>query len=373
MTPAPKAWDRLAEVAWVFFRLGVTGFGGPAAHIALMEDELVRRRAWVTRERFLELMGAANLLPGPNSTEMAIHLGLARAGAAGLVVAGVCFIVPAALLTSALAWAYVRWGRLPATAAILYGIKPVILAVVAQALFGLGRTALQTLPLVAIAVASTVAVALGAHELAVLAGAGALAALAARKPGPIAPVLIPLVAPAVVSAPTLLGIFGFFLKIGSVLYGSGYVLLAFLRADLVERWHWLTEAQLLDAVAAGQITPGPLFSTATFVGYLLGGGPGAALATLGIFLPAFVFVAVSGPLLRRIRGSPAARAFLDGVIAASLALMAWVALELGRATFVDGWTAGLALVSLALLLRFRVGSAWLVVGGALAGWLIHLR
>ncbi|GMU05622.1 chromate efflux transporter [Corallococcus caeni] len=373
----------LGEVARVFLRLGLTSFGGPAAHIAMMEDELVRRRQWLPREEFLDLLGATNLIPGPNSTELAIHLGHRRAGWPGLVVAGVCFIVPAMLLTLAAAWAYVRFGTLPQAGALLYGVKPVILAVVLQALWGLGRTALTTRPRVAVAVGATVASALGVNELLILAVSGmALAAwLRARSTPPpgstlaLAPFALQGAAAvtATASVPfSLGGLFLFFVKVGSVLFGSGYVLLAFLRADLVEHWGWLTEAQLLDAVAVGQFTPGPVFTTATFIGYLVGGVPGAGLATLGIFLPAFVFVAISGPLVPRLRRSRTAGAVLDGVNAASLALMAVVTWQLGRAALVDAWTVALGVVGAVLLLRWRVNSAWLVLGGAAVGLLLAL-
>jgi len=377
LAPAPLA-RRLAEIAALFLRLGCTAFGGPAAHIAMFEDEVVRRRRWLTSEEFLDLLGATNLIPGPNSTEMAIHIGHRRAGSPGLVVAGVCFIVPATLIVGAIAWAYVRWGRLPQAEALLYGVKPVIIAVVAQALLGLGRTALKTPLLIAL---GTAAVALnpgGVHELMILFGAGTIAAILRQTSARDAPLAAPLLphgllggaAPASAAAAisfTHTSLFLFFLKVGSVLFGSGYVLLAFLRADLVDRWHWLSQSQLLDAVAVGQITPGPVFTTATFIGYVLGGIPGASVATLGIFLPAFVFVALSGPLVPRLRRSPAAAAFLDGVNVASLALMAVVTWQLSRAALCDGFTLALAFASAVLLFRFRVNSAWLVLGGALAG------
>ncbi|RKI02018.1 chromate efflux transporter [Corallococcus sp. AB038B] len=371
----------LGEVARVFLRLGLTAFGGPAAHIAMMEDELVRRRRWLPREEFLDLLGATHLIPGPNSTELAIHLGHRRAGWPGLLVAGTCFIVPAMLLTLAAAWAYVRFGTLPQAGALLYGVKPVILAVVVQALWGLGKTALTTRPRIVVAIGAAVASALGANELLILALAGGFLAAWSHFRSSSAPrstlALTPFalhgvtVMTATAAAPfSLGGLFLFFLKVGSVLFGSGYVLLAFLRADLVERWGWLTEAQLLDAVAVGQFTPGPVFTTATFIGYLVGGTPGAGLATLGIFLPAFVFVALSGPLVPRLRRSRTAGAVLDGVNAASLALMAVVTWQLGRAALVDGWTVALAVFGAGLLLRWRVNSAWLVLGGAAAGLLL---
>lgn len=386
--PAASQRGRLLELAALFLRLGATSFGGPAAHVALMEDEVVRRRAWLTREELLDLYGAANLIPGPSSTELAIHIGHRRAGAAGLVVAGACFILPASLITLAVAWAYVRFGSLPAVGWLLYGVKPVILAVVVQALWGLARSALKTRLLVAIAAGSAIATAVGAHELAVLFGAGALVAAAhgvtkrsadgEAPPSGAGALLFPFGKTAAgglaaLAVPfTQAKLFLFFLKVGSVLFGSGYVLLAFLRADLVDRFRWMTEAELLDAVAVGQITPGPVFTTATFIGYVLGGGAGAALATAGIFLPAFFFVAVSGPLLPRIRRSKIAGAFLDGVNAASLALMAVVSAQLARAALFDVPTVLLALAALVLLLRYKTSSIWLVLGGAIAGGAVHL-
>ena len=372
----------LLELGRLFLKLGTLGFGGPAAHIAMMEDEVVRRRGWLSRERFLDLVGATNLIPGPNSTEMAIHVGHERAGWRGLVVAGVCFIAPAFLIVLACAWAYTRYGALPAAEGLLGGVKPVIIAIVLQALWGLGRTATRTRLLAAVGLLALAAVAAGLHELAVIFGAGALVALVAlvawtrsgsgrgRANGLLA---LPLGAAGLAATTAGVAPFGLtslflvFLKIGSVLFGSGYVLLAFLRADLVVRRGWLTEGQLLDAVAVGQITPGPVFTTATFVGYLLGGFWGAAVATVGIFLPAFVFVALSGPLVPRIRRSPVAGAFLDGVNVASIALMALVTAQLARGAIVDGWTAGIAAASAVLLLRFRASPAWLVPAAALLG------
>jgi chromate transporter len=369
----------LREVALLFLRLGTTAFGGPAAHIAMMEDEVVRRRSWISRERFLDLLGATNLIPGPNSTEMAIHLGHQRAGWPGLVTAGACFIVPASLITLALAWGYVHFGTRPQAGALLYGVKPVIIAVVLQALWGLGRSAMKTVPLGVLAVLAMAASAAGVNELAVLIAAGAVAAAAhaivtgSRSPPPAGIAAVAASSGTVASAaavitPFSLGaLFLFFLKVGAVLFGSGYVLLAFLRADLVDHWHWLTDAQLLDAVAMGQLTPGPVFTTATFVGYLLGGLPGALLATIGIFLPSFAFVALSGPLVPRLRRSPITGAFLDGVNAGALALMAVVTVTLARAAVVDSTTALLCLASAVLLLWHRVNSAWLVLAGALTG------
>ena len=377
----------LGELARLFLKLGTIGFGGPAAHIALMEDEVVRRRGWLTREAFLDYLGATNLIPGPNSTELAIEIGRDRAGWPGLVVAGVAFIVPAALIVGITAWAYVRFGNLPAALALFAGVKPVIIAIVVQALWRLARTAVKTRWLGVLAVAAIVAVAAGVHELIVLVGAAALsvvgAAARARDVDDRVNTGVPVGGPILASTPKLTGalgaavgvpavvsvwsLFAIFLKIGSVLFGSGYVLLAFLRADFVERLGWLTERQLLDAVAVGQVTPGPVFTTATFIGYVLAGVPGAVLATVGIFLPAFVFVAMSGPLIPRLRRSRLAGAALDGVNTASLGLMAVVTWQLGRASIVSVSSCVVALSAGALLATRRVNAAWLVIGGAIAG------
>ncbi len=380
MLPMMAERTSLRELALLFLRLGTTAFGGPAAHVAMMRDEVVRRRGWLSEERFLDLLGATNLIPGPNSTEMAIHIGWQRRRWAGLAVAGVAFILPATLITGALGWAYARFGTVPSARWLLYGVKPVILAVVVQALWGLAPTAARTLKLRVLGGGAVVLAALGGHELAILLGAGVVSLLVTRtwpnagtNGSSIHPLLpaLPAAVSGAASMVTLPSIFWVFLKTGSVLFGSGYVLLAFLRADLVERLHWLTEAQLLDAVAVGQVTPGPVFTTATFVGYLLAGPGGALVATAGIFLPAFVFVALSGPLVPRLRASANAGAFLDGVNVASLALMAVVTAQLGRAALVDVPTVLLAMTSAALLVRWKVNSTWLVLGGAALGWALH--
>jgi chromate transporter len=357
-----------AELATLFLRLGATAFGGPAVHIAMMEEEVVRRRGWLSREEFLDLIAATNLIPGPNSTEIAIHVGYRRAGWLGFLVAGLSFILPAALIVCGLAWAYVRFGRMPAAEGLLYGVKPVIVVIVAQALWLLGRSAIRNRALAFLAGIALALAAAGVHELMLLLGAGLGAALLAgaiRAPRSAAVLLpLPLLAPPAASLPWL---FVTFLKIGSVLFGSGYVLLAFLRAELVVRLGWLSETQLLDAVAAGQITPGPLSATATFIGFLLRGLPGAAVATVGIFLPAFVFVALSGPLVPRLRRSRTAGAFLDGVQVASLALMAVVTWQLGVHGVRDVPAALIGVASAILLLHYRVNSSWLLLGGALLG------
>jgi chromate transporter len=382
--------SELRALAGLFLKLGTVAFGGPAAHIAMMEDEVVRRRQWLTRDQFLDYVGATNLIPGPNSTELALHIGHARAGWPGLLVAGICFILPAVLIVGSLAWAYVRFGTLPGSAGLLLGVKPVVIAIIAQALLRLGRTVLSTIPRVLLAVGCTLAALLGVNELILLFATG-LAMLtlriAKRHPTGTSSPLLPLFMGPAVAGPAaaqvaitmapaavpfgLWPLFGTFVKIGAVLFGSGYVLIAFLRADLVGRLHWITEQQLLDAVAVGQVTPGPVFTTATFVGYLVGGNTGALVATVGIFLPAFIFVALSGPLVPRIRSSPLASAFLDGVNLASLALMASVTLQLGHATLRDPFTIAIAVVSAVLLLRFRVSSTPLIVGGAVLGFLAH--
>lgn len=359
----------------------------------MMEAEFVRRRQWLSQQEFLDRLGAANLIPGPSSTEMAIYIGHSKRGWPGLIVAGCCFIIPAAILVSAIAAAYVHFGALPQVGRILYAVKPVVIAVILQAFWKLARSAVKNTILGVIGVLAAVAVALGFYNLLVLAGAGVLAALPVlydrlkQRQGATASGVIsfktflvwkakPALAAAGVAAGLAAAPFSFwrlfltFAKIGSVLFGSGYVLLAFLRSDFVLRLHWLTEKQLLDAVAVGQVTPGPVFTTATFIGYLLGGLPGAAVATVGIFLPGFLLVAISGPLIPRIRRSPLAGAILDGVIVASLALMGVVTWQLARAALIDPVTIAIACVSAVLLFAFRLNAAWLILAAAIVG-VIH--
>jgi chromate transporter len=363
----------LGQLAVFFVRLGTTAFGGPAAHIAMMEDELVRRRKWLSREKFLDLLGASNLIPGPSSSELAIHIGYLLCGWRGLLIAGFCFILPAALMVGALAWAYVLYGKLPAVSGVLYGIKPVVIAVILQALWGLGRTAVKTTFLAIVGVLCVVLAFLNVHPLLLLlfgGGIACVASLATRRRWTPAFSLRALGIGGLASGATsfsLSSLFLVFLKIGAIVFGSGYVLLAFLRADLVVNRGWLTDSQLIDAVAVGQVTPGPVFTTATFIGFILGGIRGAIVATVGVFLPAFLLVAASGPLVPHIRKSKPASAFLDGVNVASLALMAAVSWQLGRASVVDVATAILAVASLIALLRFRLNSVWLVMAGAVVG------
>jgi len=371
--------SNLAEVARLFLRLGFTAFGGPAAHLGLMHDEIVRRRQWLTDQEFLDLIGATNLIPGPNSTEMAIHIGFRRAGWPGLIVGGACFIMPAMLIVLMLAWVYARFGATPEAGWLLYGIKPVVIAVIVQALWSLGRKAVKGVLTGTVAAAVIVLYFLGANEIALLFGGGAVVMLVANRHRlrgkALGVLLLPVSGVAAVAPASASASFGLpmlfltFLKIGAVLYGSGYVLLAFLRADFVVRLGWLTDQQLMDAIAVGQVTPGPLFTSATFIGYILGGVPGALLATLGIFLPSFIFVAISNPLIPRLRKSAWLGGLLDGVNVASLGLMAAVAWQLGWASLIDPLTILVAIASLVLLLRFRINSTWLVLGGACVGLL----
>ena len=380
----------VAELARLFLRLGLVAFGGPAAHIAMMEEEVVSRRRWLSQEQFLDLLGATNLIPGPNSTEMAIHIGMVRAGLRGLIVAGLCFILPATAITLGFAWAYVRYQTLPQTSALLFGVKPVVIAIILSAVVRLGRTAVKTPWLALLGLTVFVLGLRGANEIVLLLGGGAAGILwSTLRRGPLRPsgisllgvtglvLALPIVVGAVggdpsgswVSPPPSLRAIGlYFLKIGSVLFGSGYVLIAFLRGDLVVSYRWLTEVQLLDAVAIGQLTPGPVSSTATFIGYLLAGGVGALVATAGIFLPSFFFVLATNPLIPRIRRSATAASFLDAVNVSSIGLMAAVSVELAAAALKGwaGWTIGLAAV--VGLVKFRLNPAWLVVGGAVAGW-----
>ncbi|WP_433253042.1 chromate efflux transporter [Streptosporangium sp. CA-135522] len=365
----------LREVAGVFLKLGVIGFGGPAAHIAMMREELVRRRGWVSDERFVDLMGAVNLIPGPNSTELAIHLGHDRAGRRGLIVAGVCFIFPAFTIVLALAWAYVRYGRTPAVEGLLYGIKPVVVGIVVWALAGLSKTAIKDRLTAAVAVVALPVYLLGVNELVVLAAGGLLVTAARigkdRLPGGSpAALMLPLLGEPRFTDPTggqLAQLFLTFLKIGSVLYGSGYVLLAFLEGDFVERLGWITRTQLLEAVSIGQVTPGPLFTTATFVGYVVAGLPGAVLATIGIFAPSFVLVGLLSRVVGRIRDRAWSSAFLDGVNVAALALMAGVTLRLAGEAFADPLTVCLAVLALVLQWRTRLNTAWLIAAAAAIG------
>jgi chromate transporter len=401
-SPGERA-RRLTEVVGLFLRLGFTAFGGPAAHIAMMREEVVRRRGWISNERFVDLLGITNLIPGPNSTEMAIYLGYLRAGWPGLLIGGICFIGPAMLIVLALAWAYVSYGSLPQVGWLFYGIKPVVVAIIAQALWGLCRTVLKGIWPIVLSLLVLALYLLGVNTLILLFGGGLLFGLIrggerwyrSKRDHRVAGLLVslsfnfnnmrarwlqwfttlPIVGVAAAAVPfSMLTLFLTFLKIGAILYGSGYVLLAFLHSDFVLSLHWLTDRQLLDAVSIGQFTPGPVFTTATFIGYLVGGWQGALLATLGIFLPSFVFIAFIHPVATRIRRSPWTAPLLDGVNAAALALMAGVLFQLGQNALFDILTASIALVSFAVLMRFKINSVWLILAGAAIGlvrfWLL---
>jgi chromate transporter len=371
---------RLGELAVVFLKLGTIGFGGPAAHIALTREEVVRRRHWLTEQEFLDVLGASNVVPGPTSTEVAIHVGAHRAGWRGLLVAGACFIAPAFAIVLGLAWLYERHGTDPTVVDLRYGILPVVLAIVVHAVFGLLRTAVKSVLLGVIAAAAFAAFLLEVNEILILAAGGLLAMLWANRNrirGNVASIAAPLALLAAFGDdarntvdPGLARLFFEFLKFGAVVFGSGYVLFAFLEGDLVDANHWITRQQLLDAVAVGQVTPGPVFTTATFVGFQIDGFAGAVVATLGIFLPAFAFVGALRPLVAWARRSPWARGALDGVTAASLGLMAGITVLLADDAFTDAFTVAVGVVALAVLLRWRVNPVWLVGAGALVG-LVH--
>ena len=392
--PDPAASDSTASdrssigaIARIFFKLGIIAFGGPAAHIAMMEDEFVVRRKWIDRQHFLDLIGATNLIPGPNSTEMTMHVGYERGGWPGLIAAGGSFIFPAAVLTGTLGWLYVEYGTLPEVEPFLIGIKPAVMAVILGALWRLGKKAVKGWALVPIGVAVAAALFWGVGEIWALLVGGVLGMLwllvvaRLRSGNQAASWLVPLAALPVV-APLLqaaqqepfslwkLGLF--FLKVGAILYGSGYVLIAFLEGGLVQDYGWLTEQQLLDAIAIGQFTPGPVLTTATFIGVVLGGLPGGIIATLGIFLPSFIFVAILNPIVPRLRKSPWTAAFLDAVNVSAVALMLVVTIQLGESVLTSWvpWVIfGLAAVG---AFRFKLNAAYLVLGGAVLGWLLGL-
>ncbi|MEM8719358.1 MAG: chromate transporter [Cyanobacteria bacterium P01_G01_bin.39] len=375
--------QRLKELAGVFFRLGMIAFGGPAAHIAMMDDEVVKRRQWMSRENLLDLMGVTNLLPGPNSTELAIHIGFEQAGWAGLFVAGGCFILPAMILVWLLAIVYVRYQTVPQLEWLLYGIKPVVIAIVLQALWKLGRKAAKDSPTVIAGIMAIAAYFAGVNEILLLLSLGIMVTLIKNWQNddqatnglyllPFSGMLAQAGAATTAISIGWGSVFWFFLKIGSILYGSGYVLLAFLQRDLVERNQWLTSQQLLDAIAIGQITPGPVFTTATFVGYLLAGNAGAIAGTVGIFLPAFLLVGIVNPWVTKLRQSSWAGGFLDGVNAASLGLMAGVTYTLGRAALIDWLTPIVAILSAIAILRFKINPIWLVIAGGAIGLIAHL-
>jgi chromate transporter len=372
--------DNLKTLARLFLKLGVIGFGGPAVHIAMMEEEVVRKRKWMSHEHFLDLVGATNLIPGPNSTEMTMHIGHERAGWKGLVVAGSCFIMPAVIITALFAWGYQLYGQLPEVQPFLYGIKPAIIAVIVVTMILLGRKALKSVQLGIIGVASAIAVLIGFNEIYVLFGAGFIGILLKLIPprNDKAAGIIPF-GLLQIDAATVDGsyipafkLFLVFLKVGAILYGSGYVLFAFLDAELVAKG-LLSKQQLVDAIAVGQFTPGPVFSSATFIGWQIGGVGGAVAATIGIFLPSFLFVALLNPLIPRLRASPIMSAFLDTVNMASIAIILSVVIEMSRETLLDWRTIFIAVLSLFVTFYFRkLNTAFVVVGGAALGYILSL-
>jgi chromate transporter len=371
----------LREVVHVFLKLGTIGFGGPAAHIGMMRDEVVRRRQWLSDQEFLDLLGVAQLIPGPNSTEMTILLGARRAGWRGLILGGASFILPAMLIVMVFGWLYVRFGALPQMEWLLYGVKPVMVAIIAQAVWELSKKAVKGPLTLSVGVLALVLYALGASEIPLLIVGGLLVMVIQNRSrfrwrsassalilgGPLTPIAT--AAQTAVPPFSYWQLFWSFFKIGAVLYGSGYVLIAFMQGEFVQNLGWLTNQQLLDAIVVGQVTPGPLFTSATFVGYILGGVPGAVIATIAIFLPAFILVSIVRPFVPRLRQSPWFSGLLDGVNVVSLALIGGVTVGLARVSVIDPLTVAIAALTLVILLRFRVNSTWLVLGGALIGFL----
>ena len=380
--------NRLTEIAKLFLKLGIIGFGGPVAHIAMIEDEVVKRRQWLTQEHFLDLLGVTNLIPGPNSTEIAIHIGYIYAGWLGLIIAGVCFILPAVLITGLFAWLYVNYGTLPQVLPLLYGIKPVVLAIIINAIWGLGKKAVKTrkLLIISIVVGLITWFAKVNEVLALLLG-GILGMIWLSSSNQTNLIILGLTTETFLQTTTMstainshisvplwkLGLF--FLKVGSILFGGGYLLIAFLQKGLVEEYGWLTQQQLLDSIAIGQFTPGPVLSTATFIGYIIAGFPGATVATIGIFLPSFLFVAALNPLMNPIRKSSWTRPFLDAVNVSALALMVLTTMQLGMATLIlpkthdlDFLGLGISVISAILVLFYRINAMYLILGGSIIGW-----
>lgn len=369
--------SNLREVAEVFLKLGITGFGGPAAHIAMMRAEMVAKRKWLTEQHFLDLIGATNLIPGPNSTEMAIHIGHERAGWKGLIVAGLCFILPAVFITGIFAWLYKEYGQLPKVQPFVYGIKPAIIAIILGAIYPLAKKSLKSVELALIGFAVLIFSLLSFNEIYLMFGAGFLALLLhsirTRKSDTIKqifPFTFLQIPGTTILAASNLNLFLIFLKIGAILYGSGYVLFAFLDTELVSTGI-LTRQQLIDAIAVGQFTPGPLFSSVTFIGYQINGFTGAVVSTIGIFLPSFVFVALLNSLVKKMRNSNQFSAFLDAVNVASVAIIISVCYAMGKETITDWRTVSIAIGSLLLIVGFKkINSALIVFGGSLAGYLL---
>ncbi len=367
----------LGEVAKLFLRLGFTAFGGPAAHIAMMRQEVVAKRKWMSEQEFLDVVGATNLIPGPNSTEIAIHIGQERAGPKGMIVAGLCFILPAVLITGIFAWLYKQFGQLPEVQPFVYGIKPAIIAVILAAIYPLARSSLKSIELGIIGSAVLILALLGFNEIFLMFGAGFVALAFAWFKGKkhmnsILPFALMQLPDAAILSPVNINLFLIFLKIGAILYGSGYVLFAFLDAELVSTG-LLSREQLIDAIAVGQFTPGPLFSSVTFIGYQISGFWGAVVSTIGIFLPSFIFVAMLKPIVKRMRSSVLFAAFLDAVNIASVAIIVFVCYSMGRESIADWKTILIATVSIVVTFGLhRINSAWIVLGGAIAGYLLSL-
>lgn len=357
--------NRLYEIFKVFIRLGTTAFGGPAAHIAMMDEEIIEKRKWISRDRFMDLIGATNLIPGPNSTELAIFLGFERGGILGLLMAGISFIFPAMIIILLFAIFYVRFGTIPGVASILYGIKPVIMAIIIQALYRLGKSVIKNKTSLLLALGILGLYFLGIKEITLLLISSILMLVISN----FKEIKDKFYSVSIISLSVL---FLIFLKIGAVLYGSGYVLLAFLEAEFIDKYGLLTMEQLLDAVAIGQFTPGPVFTTATFIGYLLKGIPGAILATIGIFIPSFLVVWAINPLIPKLRKSKIMGAMLDGVNIGSLVLMSIVSLKLGIASLINPLTIIIFIISLVILIRYKINSAWLIIAGGTIGWISSL-
>lgn len=379
-----KSKQPLLQLAGLFLKLSITAFGGPVVHIAMMHDEVVNRRKWLTDTDFLDLLAATNLIPGPNSTELALHIGYKRCGLLGLITAGTCFILPTGLIVGTLAWGYTRYGDTPETSWLMYGISPVIIAIVLKAIWKLGNNAIKNLTDGVLCISVAMLSLSGINEI-VLLVCGSLITLIVRfsKGMTVASMLTiaasTTIAIKAIALPigqavvpfTLTRLTLFFVKVGSILFGSGYVLLVFLRADLTERWGWLTEQQLIDAITIGQISPGPISTTATFIGYILGGWVGAVLATVGIFIPGFIFVAATQPLIPRLRSSKLTSSLLNGIVVTSLGLMLAVTWHLTLSAIIDFPTIGLALGSALALTLWKINATWVILGGAITGWLLH--
>lgn len=358
----------LKEIAKVFFKLGSIAFGGPAAHIAMMDDEIVKKRKWISSQHFLDLIGATNLIPGPNSTEMTMHCGHERGGKLGMFVAGISFVFPAVVITMVFAWLYEKYGQLPEVEPFIYGIKPAVIAIILSAVHRLGKKALKSVELGILGLLTLIAALLGVNEILAMFGCGLLGLLLYFIKNPPNKTLS--FAPLLLIKVSHLKIFLTFLKVGAILYGSGYVLFAFLDVELVATG-LMTRQELIDAIAVGQFTPGPVLSTSTFIGWQLGGFWGAIAATIGIFLPSFIFVMLLNPIVPKLRKSKVISAFLDAVNIAAVAVILAVVFEMAKDTLTDWRTIVIAVLSLVIVFAFKkMNSAFIVLGGAVLGYLL---